>query len=134
MSKSFKVQRCLRLPSNAQGRDLVVGDLHGHRSLLERALPLALHVEGCTPFNVMHGDLHPIGSRQDDLFAVRSICVREADAAAPSRANFARALESDLRTTVLDHRRFAHWLNGVANARKQVAAVWPTRWTVCEQP
>ena len=30
--------RCLRLPKNAKGRDLVVGDLHGHRSLLEQEL------------------------------------------------------------------------------------------------
>lgn len=38
MKKISKVQRCLRLQRNAKGRDLVVGDLHGHRSLLEQEL------------------------------------------------------------------------------------------------
>jgi serine/threonine protein phosphatase 1 len=33
-----RIKRCQRLPRNAKGRDLVVGDLHGHRSLLERVL------------------------------------------------------------------------------------------------
>lgn len=34
----MKVLQCQRLLPNANGRDLVVGDLHGHRDLLERAL------------------------------------------------------------------------------------------------
>lgn len=38
MTNISKVRRCLRLPRNATGRDLVVGDLHGHRSLLEQEL------------------------------------------------------------------------------------------------
>ena len=38
MTKISKVKRCLRLPRNAKGRDFVVGDLHGHRSLLEHEL------------------------------------------------------------------------------------------------
>lgn len=38
MTKISKVKRCLRLPRNVNGRDLVVGDLHGHRSLLEHEL------------------------------------------------------------------------------------------------
>lgn len=38
MTKISKVRRCLRLPRNAKGRDLVVGDLHGHRALLELEL------------------------------------------------------------------------------------------------
>lgn len=38
MSKPLRIQRCLRVVANAKGRDLVVGDLHGHRSLLEKAL------------------------------------------------------------------------------------------------
>jgi len=38
VKKTFEVRRFLRLPRNAKGRDLVVGDLHGHRSLLEREL------------------------------------------------------------------------------------------------
>ena len=38
VKKLSKVRRCIRLPGNALGRDLVVGDLHGHRSLLEVAL------------------------------------------------------------------------------------------------
>ena len=36
--KISKIKRCLRLQSTAKGRDLVVGDLHGHRSLLEQEL------------------------------------------------------------------------------------------------
>ena len=38
LTKISKVTRCLRLPRNATGRDLVVGDLHGHRSLFEQEL------------------------------------------------------------------------------------------------
>lgn len=38
MTKPLKIHRCLRVVANAKGRDLVVGDLHGHRSLLEKAL------------------------------------------------------------------------------------------------
>lgn len=33
-----RVRRCIRLPGNEAGRDFVVGDLHGHRELLERQL------------------------------------------------------------------------------------------------
>lgn len=276
VTKYFKVQRCARIPANENGRDLVVGDLHGHRDLLERvldelsfdplrdrvlsvgdlidrgpdsfatlslldepwfhavlgnhelmllnflgyygsrlhsrksyacgagewindamsrypkalarladrvaALPLAMHVEGDVPFNVMHGDLHPIGSRQDVLARDRTICVHKADAATTSRANFCAALKSELLElsfaqqpvnvssspigelpityvghsrirqiivhdsyvyidqgvcaptpkrgrstppTVLNHRRFAHWLNGVASARDQTCTDRP---------
>lgn len=38
MTPISKVRRCLRLAANPLGRDLIVGDLHGHRSLLEREL------------------------------------------------------------------------------------------------
>lgn len=38
MTKISKVKRCLCLPRNVKGRDLVVGDLHGHRSLFEQEL------------------------------------------------------------------------------------------------
>lgn len=38
MTKLSKVKRCLHLPRNGKGRDLVVGDLHGHRSLFENEL------------------------------------------------------------------------------------------------
>jgi serine/threonine protein phosphatase 1 len=38
VKKLSKVRRCIRLPGNATGRDLVVGDLHGHRALLESVL------------------------------------------------------------------------------------------------
>ncbi len=38
VKKLSKVRRCIQLPGNASGRDLVVGDLHGHRFLLEKAL------------------------------------------------------------------------------------------------
>jgi serine/threonine protein phosphatase 1 len=33
-----RIRRCLTLPANPRGRDFVVGDLHGHRALLEREL------------------------------------------------------------------------------------------------
>lgn len=270
------VRRCLRVSQNAGGRDLVVGDLHGHRSLLEQALdrvsfdacrdrvlsvgdlinrgpeslatlalieepwfhavlgnhelmllnflgyyggrrhsrkshasgvgewvndalaknpkviarladrvaalPLAIHVDGDAPFNVTHGDLCPIGSRQDVLLSDPTICVHEADASASSRSKFSEAMRSDLlglhfdqrpvqissspmgrlpltyvghspvrritihdsyvyidqgvcthtprRTdpvlpTVLEHRRFACWLNGVAAARARASSQRP---------
>ena len=38
VTKITRVTRCLRLPRNPTGRDLVVGDLHGHRALLEQEL------------------------------------------------------------------------------------------------
>ena len=38
MSGLSTIARCLRLAENSAGRDLVVGDLHGHRSLFERVL------------------------------------------------------------------------------------------------
>jgi hypothetical protein len=38
MLKISKVNRWLRLAPNKSGRDLVVGDLHGHRSLFENQL------------------------------------------------------------------------------------------------
>ena len=190
MTKISKVKRCQRLPRNATGRDLVVGDLHGHRSLFEReldrlgfdptrdrvlsvgdlidrgpeslatlslieepwfhavlgnhelmllnflacypsrihsrkafasgggewihdamsrhrkalsrltdriaALPLAIHVEGEVPFNVTHGDLHPLGSRQAQLFDEETICVHQADLISTSRENINAALKSGL--------------------------------------
>ena len=60
------------------------------------ALPLAIHVEGDAPFNVTHGDLHPIGSRQDVLLSEATICVHKADASASSRSKFGEALRSEL--------------------------------------
>ena len=38
MKPLSRVRRCLQLPANAKGRDFLVGDLHGHRALLEREL------------------------------------------------------------------------------------------------
>lgn len=38
VAKLTRIQRCLRLPRNVRGRDWVVGDLHGHRTLLEAEL------------------------------------------------------------------------------------------------
>lgn len=35
MKRLAKVRRHVRLPANTRGRDFVVGDLHGHRALLE---------------------------------------------------------------------------------------------------
>jgi serine/threonine protein phosphatase 1 len=185
VKKLSKVRTCARLPRNLLGRDFVVGDLHGHRALLESeldrlgfdpgadrlfsvgdlidrgpdslgtlalleqpwfhavlgnhelmllnwlglhdsrlhsrrafesgggrwvleaamrhrktlrrladrvaALPLALHVDAEVPFNVMHGDLHPLRFGQAELLSKRSVCVHEADRATSSRANLAGA-------------------------------------------
>lgn len=185
MVKITQLRRCLQLPANATGRDLVVADLHGHRALLERtldrlgfdpgrdrvlsvgdlidrgpdslgtlalieapwfhavlgnhelmlldhlgcyssrrqarrpyalgpgqwiaealaanrkqvsrladrlaALPLALHVSGPAPFNVMHGDLLALGANQRSLLEDRSICVHQAEIATTSRSNQAAA-------------------------------------------
>jgi len=38
VSRLTRVERCRRLAPNGKGRDLVVGDLHGHRRLLEQQL------------------------------------------------------------------------------------------------
>jgi serine/threonine protein phosphatase 1 len=190
VTKISRVKRCLRLPRNAKGRDFVVGDLHGHRSLLEQeldrlgfdpscdrvlsvgdlidrgpeslatlslidepwfhavlgnhelmllnfldyyrsrihsrkslpsggggwiigaisrnrrtvlrladaiaSLPLVIHVESNVSFNVTHGDLHLIGSRQDNLFSEETICVHKADIITSSRVNVGFALKSGL--------------------------------------
>ena len=272
MSRISRIKRCLRLPCNLKGRDLVVGDLHGHRSLLEQeldrlrfdpardrvlsvgdlidrgpeslatlalieeawfhavlgnhelallnyldyyssrvhsrksfptgagewihealdkdqawvlrlanrlaALPLVMHVDDALPFNVMHGDLHPLGSKQGPLASDETVCVHKADAATSSRFNIGEALKSELLSlrfrqhsvqisptpvsglamtyaghspvrhvtvhnsyvyidqgvcsrslkaeqrppTVLEHRQFAYWLQGVNAARGQAAA------------
>jgi serine/threonine protein phosphatase 1 len=189
VTSSFKIHRCLCVLRNTKDRDLVVGDLHGHRELLEQALdqlgfdryrdrvlsvgdlinrgphslatlslleepwlhavlgnhvlmllnylgyygsrlhshksfssgvgswivdaiakhpktiarladrvaalPLAMHVQGDSSFNVTHGDLHPIGSRQEALLEKPQICVHEVDAAASSRVHFEAALRAD---------------------------------------
>lgn len=282
MAKPFNVLRCHRIPENSRGRDLVVGDLHGHRRLFEQALdrlsfdpscdrvlsvgdlidrgpeslatlalleepwfhavlgnhelmllnylgyygsrlhsrksyacgpgewindaiakspraiakladrvaalPLVIHVEAEVPFNVAHGDLFPIGSRQDVLLSDAKLCVHKADASTSSRANMTAALRSELiglrfdrlqvqlssspmgelpityvghspvrqitvhdsyvyidqgvcaespkqaaptPPTVLDHRRFAYWLHGVAAARGQIVPNSPTRPRTC---
>lgn len=55
------------------------------------ALPLAIHVEGEVPFNVTHGDLDLVGSRQDDVFGDESVCVHKAEAMTKSRQNFGEA-------------------------------------------
>lgn len=138
------------------------------------SLPVAMHVENDVPFNVTHGDLHPVGSKQGNLFIDETICVHKADTLTSSRVNIGIALKSDLlglrfaqhsvqisptplaklpityvghtpvenvtvhnsyvhidqgvgarlskraapaTPTVLDHRRFAYWLGGVATAR-----------------
>lgn len=185
-----KVRRCVQVPANTKGRDLVVGDLHGHRSLLEAELerlnfdplcdrvfsvgdlinrgpesfaslalieekwfhavlgnhelmllnhldyyssrihsrkafangngqwlsdaaarnkkllrkladrlaelPLALHVEGERSFNVTHGDLYPLGARQESLFSDELLCVHRADAATTSRANIGEAQKFEI--------------------------------------
>ena len=60
------------------------------------ALPLAIHADGDLPFNVMHGDLHPVGSQQDHLFSAQSICIHKADVLATSRGNIGSVLRDDL--------------------------------------
>ncbi len=190
MSRISRIKRCLRLPRNAKGRDLLVGDLHGHRSLLEQelerlrfdpardrvlsvgdlidrgpeslatlalieepwfhavlgnhelallnyldyyssrihsrkafptgagewiieavdqdhalvqrladrlaALPLVMQVDDTLPFNVVHGDLHPLCTRQQHLASEETVCVHKADAATSSRANIGEALRCEL--------------------------------------
>lgn len=190
MNKLTDVRRCLRLARNRRGRDFVVGDLHGHRSLFDgelarvgfdpaqdrvfsvgdlidrgpesletlallgqpwffavlgnhelmllnylgyygsrlherrtfpnrsgawildamashraavtlaaerlAALPLALHVEDDTPFNVVHADLHPIGGRQQDLLGKPTLSVHLADEATVSRRNIAQLRHAEL--------------------------------------
>jgi serine/threonine protein phosphatase 1 len=205
MPSISRVKRCVRLARNLRGRDLVVGDLHGHRSLLEReldrlrfdptrdrvlsvgdlidrgpesiatlslivepwfhavlgnhelmllnylgyyssrihsrktfptgggewineamgkhrklvarladrvaALPLSIHVEAAVPFNVMHGDLQPIGAKLSDLFRDETVCVHRADSATSSRSNFGEALKSDMLSL-----RFAQHAVQISNA------------------
>lgn len=181
------IARCQRLAANSAGRDLVVGDLHGHRSLFERvlermnfdpardrvlsvgdlidrgpesldtlalieqpwfhavlgnhelmllnflgyygsrihnrksfpsgsgqwvieaasrsrkrlgrladrlaSLPLAIHVDASVPFNVTHGDLHPLGDSQQNLLDVAGVSVHVADSATTSRRNIGEAMK-----------------------------------------
>jgi hypothetical protein len=75
--------------------------LSHHRKLVSRmadriaSLPLSLHVDSQVAFNVMHGDLHPIGSRQECLFRHETIGVHKADCITSSRTNINQALKSD---------------------------------------
>lgn len=59
-------------------------------------LPLAIHVDGDMAFNVMHGDLHPVGSQQTHLFSADSICVHKADVLTTSRGNIGGLLRDEL--------------------------------------
>jgi len=190
VSRISRIKRCQRLPRNTKGRDLVVGDLHGHRSLLEQelerlrfdpardrvlsvgdlidrgpeslntlalieepwfhavlgnhelallnyldfyssrvhskksfptgagewinealdqdhalvqrlahrlaTLPLVIHVDDALPFNVVHGDLHPLNTTQEHLASDETVCVHKADAASSSRVHIGEALKSEL--------------------------------------
>jgi len=89
--------------SYASGGGEWIKDAHArHRKQLRRladrlaSLPLAIHVESRIPFNVLHGDLVPFGSRQARLFEAEDVCVHEADRSASSRLNFRDALGSTL--------------------------------------
>jgi serine/threonine protein phosphatase 1 len=189
MMKISKIDRCLRLAKNTRGRDLVVGDLHGHRCLFENelerlefdpsrdrvlsvgdlidrgpeslatlaliaepwffavlgnhelmllnylgyyasrthsrksyptgsgewidaafskhrkalarladrvaALPLAIHVEDDTPFNVTHAGLNPAGSGRGGLFDRKTIDIHKAEVITSYRGNVGAALKSD---------------------------------------
>jgi hypothetical protein len=68
-------------------------------------LPLALHVEGAAPYQVMHGDLLPLGGRTDALFCAPTLCVHEADRATSSRRNLADAQEARFRVLPFAQRR-----------------------------
>ncbi len=201
MPKISRVTRCLCLPRNLRGRDLVVGDLHGHLARFEQALervgfdpaidrvlsvgdlidrgpeslatlalieqpwffavlgnhelmllnllgyygsrrharksyatgsgawildamarerkrisrladavaalPLALHIDSDIAFNVMHGDLCALGSRQDRLFASETISVHAAEDVSSSRANLAGASKDGLRLLPFDRQAVA---------------------------
>lgn len=65
-------------------------------------LPLALHVDDDAPFNVMHGDLHPLGSCQSALFREATIDVLDAWALSTSRGH-----RAELRKARLEVRTFA---------------------------
>lgn len=66
-----------------------------HRERLHRLaeqvalLPLARHVSGTQPFNVLHGDLAPMGYSQAALLRQAAVCVHEAELATASRDNVA---------------------------------------------
>lgn len=199
VTKLSKVRRCLCLPGNRLGRDFVVGDLHGHRALLEQQLealgfdptcdrlfsvgdlidrgpdslgtlalieqpwfhavlgnhelmlldhlgcfrsrlqsgrdfaesggswivdalaqqrrrlmrlaeqvaelPMALHIDSAVPFNVMHGDLMPIGSTQAQLLRRDLISVHKAERITASRDNLAAALKARSRSYAFDAHR-----------------------------
>jgi serine/threonine protein phosphatase 1 len=55
------------------------------------ALPLSLQVLGPDPCFVMHGDLAPLGARQEALLDKPLLCALQADASARSRQNFVAA-------------------------------------------
>lgn len=199
MTKLSRVSRCICLPGNEAGRDFVVGDLHGHRALLEQQLeafgfdpgrdrlfsvgdlidrgpdslgtlalieqpwfhavlgnhelmlldhlgyfrsrlqsgrdfaeggggwivdalaqqrrlvmrlaervaelPMALHIDSAVPFNVMHGDLMPIGSTQAQLLRRDRISVHKAERITASRDNLAAALKARSRSYAFDAHR-----------------------------
>lgn len=168
------------------GGEWIHGAMSANRKTIHRladriaALPLAIHVDSAMPFNVMHGDLCPIGSNQGILFGDETICVHKADSATTSRDNICAALKSELLAlrfaqhrvqispaplgelpvtyvghspvrhvtvhnsyvyidqgvcarpakraastppTILDHRKFAYWLGGVARAQGVVGPV-----------
>ena len=68
MPKLTTVARCLRVPRNTLGRDLVVGDLHGHRHLLEAELERVA-----------------FDTRRDRLFCVGDLVDRGPDSLATAR-------------------------------------------------
>lgn len=65
------------------------------------AMPLSLHVDDDVPFNVMHGDLHPLGSCQQALFREATIDVLDAWALSTSRGH-----RGELRKAELEVRSF----------------------------
>jgi serine/threonine protein phosphatase 1 len=71
-----------------------------HRKKLSRladrlaSLPLAINVDGPIPFNVTHGDLHPLGDSQRSLLDEPGVCVHVADSATSSRRNIGEAMKS----------------------------------------
>jgi serine/threonine protein phosphatase 1 len=77
--------------------------LHTHRrrvlALAEQAatLPLAIRVGERENYQVMHGDLQPLGTRQAELFAQDTIDIHLAERLTASRGHLNQVLASDLK-------------------------------------
>jgi serine/threonine protein phosphatase 1 len=59
-------------------------------------LPLAIHVEGDVPYNVTHGHLPPMDTRQGGSSSNARICVHKADHITSSRDKISEALKTNM--------------------------------------